>query len=166
MQKFIYATTALLLFCAAQPMAVHAQTDDSVLSDSHIVSQDFVQAEIIRVRPIERTITVKGEKRGQTRQFTVPEGVRVTLNGKEARLRDLRRGDNITVKFAQRRDQVVVEQIRVPSSPVSLAQRRANPIVAEAQPATLPSTASFLPAILLLGLISLGGASLMRRLRA
>ena len=166
MQKFMYTTTALFLLCAMQATVAHAQTDDSILSDSHIVSKDFVQAEIIRVRPIERTITVRGEKRRQTRQFTVPEGVRISLNGKEASLRDLRRGDNITVKFAQAPDQVVVEQIGVPNSPVTLVQRRANPVVAEAQPAALPSTASYLPATLLLGLIALGGASLIRRLRA
>lgn len=166
MKNFIYSTAALFLLCAMQATIAHAQTDDSILSDSHIVNQDFVEAEILRVSPRERTITVKGEKRGQTRQFTVPEGVRISLNGKEARLKDLRRGDNVMVRFAQSPDKVVVDQIRVPNSPVTLVQRRANPVVAEAQPALLPSTASFLPAILLLGLISLGGASLMRRLRA
>ena len=166
MKNFIYTTTALFLLCAMQATVAHAQTDDSILSDSHIVRQDFVEAEVIRVKPRERTITVKGEMRGQTRQFTVPEGVRITLNGKEARLQDVRRGDKVMVKFAQNPDQVVVDQIRVPDSAVTLAQRRANPVVAEAQPATLPSTASYLPAILLLGLISLGGASLIRRLRA
>ena len=166
MKNFIYTTTALFLLCAMQATVAQAQTDDSILSDSHIVRQDFVEAEIIRVSSRDRTITVKGEKRGQTRQFTIPEGVRISLNGNDARLKDLRRGDNIMVKFVQSPNKVVVDQIRVPSAPVTLAQRRANPVVAEARPATLPSTASYLPAILLLGLISLGGASLMRRLRA
>lgn len=166
MKKTIYVSTALVLFWAWQPATALAQADDSLLSDSHIVAQDSIEAEVIRVRPIERTITVKGEKRGQTRQFSVPEGARVSVNGKQARLRDLRRGDMILIKFAQQPDQVVVEQIRMPDAPVTLAERRAQPVPAEATPAVLPSTASFMPAVFLAGLIALAGAALMRRLRA
>ncbi len=166
MQKLIYVTTALFLFLfLAAPSTAFAQAGDSILSDAHIVSQDFVEAEVLFVTPKTRSVTVKGEQRGQTRQFAVPEGVRVTVNGKEARLVDLRRGDNIMIKFAQRADQVVVDRIRVPASPVTLVKRRANPVV-EAQPTVLPSTASLLPAFLLIGLVSFAGASLIRRNRA
>ncbi|MBT8102456.1 MAG: hypothetical protein KJO95_05765 [Gammaproteobacteria bacterium] len=165
MKKIILGTTALLVLSTWYPAATLAQSDDSILSDAHIVNQEFVTAEIIRVKPLARTITVKGDQRGQTRQFTVPANARVTVEGKEARLRDLRRGDKIMIRFTQSPDQVVVTQIRMPDPVVSLQKRRAEP-VAEAQPATLPSTASSLPAILLLGLISLGGAGLLRRLRA
>lgn len=165
MKKLAYTTVALLSFCAWQPSAF-AQTADSILSDTHIVSQSFVEAEVIRVKPIARTITVKGEKRGETRQFNVPEGARISVNGQQARLRDLRRGDNIRVSFVKRDAGVVVEQIRMPDAPVTLTQRRANPVVAEATPAMLPSTASFLPIILVLGLFSLAGAALVRSRRA
>ena len=165
MQKLIYVTTALFLFCIAQSTTALAQTNSGISSDAHIVNQDFVEAEVLFVKPNKRTITVKGEQKGQIREFTVPEGVRVTVNGKEARLRDLRRGDNIMIKFAQSTDKVVVDRIRVPTTPITLVQRRANPVV-EAQPAMLPSTASILPAFLLLGLVSLAGAALIRRNRA
>lgn len=164
MQKLIYVTTTLFLFLAA-PLTAFAQTGDSILSDAHIVSQDFIEAEVLFVTPKTRSVTVKGEKRGQTRQFAVPEGVPVTVNGKQARLVDLRRGDTIMIRFVQGADQVVVDRIRVPESPVTLVQRRANPVV-EAQPATLPSTASILPAVFLVGLAALAGASLIRRTRA
>ena len=166
MKNFAISTAAILALCALQSTTASAQTDDSILSDSHIIEQDSVEAEVIRVKPKARTITVKGEKRGETRQFSVPENVRISVNGREARLRDIRRGDNILVTFAKRSQNVIVEQIRMPDSAVSLAKRRANPIVAQATPAVLPSTASFLPAVLLFGLVSLGGAAIMRRLRA
>lgn len=165
MNKIIYASVALLSFFVWPPTAM-AQTDDSILSDTHIVSQRSVEAEVIRVKPSARTITVKGEQRGQTRQFIVPEGARITVNGEEARLRDIRRGDNIKLNFTKRADRVVVEQIRMPDAVVSLEERRAAPIMAGAAPAVLPSTASFMPAILAFGLLSLVGAGLVRRLRA
>ena len=165
MKSLAIKTAAILAIGALQPTIVIAQMDDSILSDSHIIKQSFVEAEVIRVKSIERTITVKGEKRGETRQFSVPENVRISVNGKQARLRDIRRGDNILVTFAQQSQNVVVDQIRMPDSAVTLEDRRASPIVAQATPAVLPSTASFLPVVLLFGLVSLGGAAIMRRLR-
>lgn len=165
--KYFTITTAILLACfALQPTTALAQADDSILSDSHIVKQSFVEAEVVRVKPGERTITVRGEKRGETRQFFVPEDVRISVNGKQARLRDIRRGDIVLATFGQQAQRVVVEQIRMPDSPVTLEQRRTTPVVAQVAPAVLPSTASFLPAILLFGLVSLGGAAALRRLRA
>ena len=166
MKNLAIKTAAILAIGALQPTIVLAQMDDSILSDSHITKQSFVEAEVIRVKPIERTITVKGEKRGETRQFSVPKNVRISVNGKQADLSDLRRGDNIRVTFAQQSQNVVVDQIRMPDSAITLEDRRASPIVAQATPVVLPSTASFLPAVLLFGLVSLGGAAIMRRLRA
>ena len=165
MKKLAYTTVALLSFCAWQPSAF-AQTNDSILSDTHIVGQNFVEAKVMRVNTTTRTITVKGENRGETRQFSVPEGVLISVNGKQARLRDMRRGDNVRINFVKRDNRVVVEQIRMPDAPVTLAQRRANPVVAEATPVMLPSTASFLPITLVLGLFSLAGAALVRSRRA
>ena len=166
MKNFAITAAAILSMCALQPTTASAQTDDSILSDSHITKQDFVEAEVIRVKPKTRTITVKGEKLGETRQFSVPENVRISVNGQQARLRDIRRGDSVLVTFAKRSQNVIVEQIRMPDSAVSLAKRRANPIVAQATPAVLPSTASFLPAVFLFGLVSLAAAAITRRLRA
>ena len=166
MRNIAITTSALLAICGLQPTTVFAQTDDSILSDAHITKQDYVEAEVIYVKPKSRTITVKGEKRGETRQFSVPENVRISVNGQQARLRDIRRGDSVLVTFAKRSQKIIVNQIRMPDSAVTLAERRANPIVAQATPAVLPSTASFLPAVLLFGLVSLGGAATIRRLRA
>ena len=166
MKNLAFITAVIVAMCALLPTSVSAQTDDSILSDSHIIQQDFVEAEVIRVKPKARTITVKGEKRGETRQFSVPENVRISVNGREARLRDIRRGDNILVTFAKRSQNVIVDRIRLPDSAVTLAERRANPIIAQATPAVLPSTASFLPAVFLFGLVSLAAAAITRRLRA
>lgn len=168
MKSLLTGAIALFVFGIGQPSIAEAQTNDSILSDTHIVSQRYVEAEVIRVRSSDRTITVKGETRGQTRQFTVPEGARISVDGENARLRDLRRGDKIRLSFVRRDSNVVVDQIRMPQSSVSLAQRRAEapPVVAEAKPSVLPSTASPLPAVLLVGLVLLASAALVRRIRA
>lgn len=165
MKKILSVLTVVTAF-AMTAQAV-AQQDDSIRSDRYIVSQEFVEAEVIRVKPIERTITVKGELRGETRKFTVPEGTKITVNGKEARLRHLRTGDTIRVSFAERAEKVVVNRIRLPDTDISMSVRRvaADPLDREAVPAMLPKTASFFPAILILGLMSFAGAVTFRRMR-
>ncbi len=70
---------ALRLFAVAvvtltAPALVLAQVPGSVQDDDYIVSQEFIEAEVMQVRAGERTMTVRGEMRGQTRQFAVPEG--------------------------------------------------------------------------------------------
>lgn len=162
LSKMLIALTA-----AALPALALGQMDDSINSDAHIVSQREVEAEVIRISPRDRTITVKGEARGETRQFTVPENTVIMVNGREARLRDLRKGDNIKMSFVRRQNNVVVEQIRMPDPAVSLEERRAEPdnMVAQATPAVLPSTASLNPTLLAIGLICFVFAGFVRVIR-
>lgn len=144
------------------PAVAFAQTDDSILNNEFIISQEFIEGDVVRVKPIARTITVRGEKRGKTRQFTIPEGTRVTVNGRDATLRDIRKGDSILFAMKPVADDVVVARLRVPKTDRTLEQRRANPIVAAATPAMLPKTASVWPAVLALGIFTLFGAGLLR----
>jgi len=141
---------------------VHAQDEDSILVDGYITSQDFVEATVVRVRSNARTLTVKGQKRGETRQFTVPEGTRISVNGRDARLRDIRRGDNVMIAMRPRQDDVVVVQLRVPESDQTLEERRAEPVAAEVMPTTLPKTASPWPSVLVVGMLALFGAGMLR----
>lgn len=139
-----------------------AQSDDSILVDKYIISQEFIEAEVVRVSSQDRTITVRGAKRGQTRRFSVPEDTRITVDGKEARLRDIRRGDMVMLATKRKAEEVVVARIRVPETDKSLEQRRANPVVAESKPAMLPKTASNQPMFLLFGLLALLAATGLR----
>ena len=145
------------------PLVAIAQEDDGILVDEYIISQEFVEAEVVEIKPIARTITVRGKNRGQTRQFNVPQGTRISVNGRQARLRDIRKGDSVMVAMTPKAAEVVVAQLRVPRSDRTLEQRRANPIVAaDARPAMLPKTASNQPAILLFGMFALLAAAGLR----
>ena len=157
---------ALAATLAVSPTLALAQAGDSILVDEYIISQDFIEAEVVRVRPHARTLTVRGEKRGQTRQFAVPEGTRISVNGRDARLRDIRVGDSVLLAMTPRSEKVVVAQLRVPSTPQTLEQRRASPIVTETLPAQLPKTASPWPGVLAAGLLALLGAGLLRLSRS
>lgn len=154
-------TIAILAF----PMFALAQQDDSILVDEYIISQEFVEAEVLKVNSQKRTLTVRGANRGQTREFSVPEGTRVTVNGRDARLRDIRRGDNVLLVMAPRAEEVVISRVRVPESPTSVEQRQADPVVAQATPSVLPKTASHWPTVLITGLMAFFGAGMLRAQR-
>ena len=144
-----------------------AQVTNSILDDEYVMSQDFVAAEILSVSLRNRTITVKGETKGQTRQFTIPQNARISFNGKDARLRDLRKGDTIFLGMKPVMSKNEIVQIKVPSSPVTLLERRAEPAptIKEVLPMVLPKTASPLPLVLLLGLLSLMAGFTLRAKR-
>ncbi len=157
-------TVSVIIF--AVPSLASAQNDDSILIDEYIITQEYIDAEVIKVSPSARTITVRGDKRGQTRRFSVPEGTRISVNGREARLRDIRKGDSVLLAMKPKAEDVVIAQLRVPKSDKTLEQRRANPIVAaESTPAMLPKTASNQPMILLFGIFALLTAAGLRAAR-
>ena len=169
-------TLVAALACLA-PSVTLAQQDDSILVDSFITTQEFVDAEVTRVNPASRTITVRGATRGQTRTFSVPEDTRISVNGRNARLRDIRRGDEVRLAVRPRRNEVVIERIQVPDTSISLETRQATPVgqdpaaqqttplVAEVRPTVLPKTASTLPLVLVLGIVALLSASILRTRR-
>ena len=143
-----------------------AQSSDSILNDEYTLTQKFIEAEVVRVSPLARTITLRGEKRGETRMFPVPEGTRISVNGREARLRDIRKGDSVLLAMKPTGQQATIARLSVPKTDKTLEQRRANPIVAaEIKPAVLPKTASNQPLILLFGLFALFTAAGIRAVR-
>lgn len=156
---------AIALATLTVPTIALAQDRDSILVDEYIVSQEFIEAEVIKVLPSSRTITVRGEKRGQTRTFTVPEGTRISVNGREARLRDIRKGDSVLLAMQPTSEKVVVAQLQVPKTARTLEQRRSETPVAEAMPAALPKTASNITWAILLGMLSLLAAAIVRIIR-
>ena len=109
-----------------------------------------------------RTITVLGDQSGQRFTYSVPEGTRLTFGGENARIRDLRRGDNITLRFKSEGEERQVARVRVPQPAAPLAARRTQSVAAEVRPATLPKTASSMPMILVVGMFALFGAGLLR----
>ncbi|MEL7187128.1 MAG: hypothetical protein AAFN50_11950, partial [Pseudomonadota bacterium] len=133
----------IVLAALGLPGIALSQANDSILNDSYIISEEFVEGQVTQVRPRAGTITIRGANRGDQRQFAIPENARVTVNGREARLRDIRRGDTVSVSIVRRGQRVIVDQLRVPQSDATLEERRENPIVATASlPTTLPKTAS------------------------
>ena len=117
-----------------------------------------------------RTITVLGDQSGQRFTYAVPEGTRLTFGGEDARLRDLRRGDNITLRFNSKGEQRQLARARVPQPVTPLAVRRtaAEPVAQSSTPKQLPRTASLLPLFVIFGAIALlvaGSLNLSRRAR-
>lgn len=160
-----YKTSAILtLLLIGGAVTANAQ-QEGISSDEYILSQEFVEAEVVRVYPPARTITVRGTNRGETRQFVIPEGARITIRGRQARLRDIRRGDIVMLAMTPKSERIVVERIRVPVTDKSLDQRRAEPAPAAAMPTALPKTASLLPALFGSGCLALVGAALLRHRR-
>ena len=117
-----------------------------------------------------RTLTVLGDQSGQRFTYAVPEGTRLTFGGEDARLRDLRRGDNITLRLKSAGDERQVARVRVPQPATPLTTRRvaAEPVAQTSTPKQLPRTASSLPLFILFGSIALlaaGSLNLSRRTR-
>ena len=122
------------------------------------------------VNSSKRTITILGDQSGKRFTYAVPEGTRLTFGGESARIRDLQRGDNITLRFKSKGEERQVARVRVPQPAAPLATRRAavQPVAQTAPPKQLPRTASSLPLFALLGLVSLlaaGSLHLTRRNR-
>ncbi len=159
--KFEILLVAAAAIFATGAMA-QAPADDSILVDDFIITQDVVEAKVVSVKPQARTLTVRGDKRGETREFSVPEGTRITVNGESARLRDIRRGDHVLLKMVPQKDDVIVARVQVPEPATSLQERRADGIVASVTPTMLPKTASSWPAVLLIGVLAMLGAASLR----
>ena len=123
----------ILAIVALTGLAVYeaAAHDNGILSDDYIISQEFVKAKVIRVRPKERTVTVRGVVRGQTRDFIISEGARIMIQGRDARLRDLRPGDVIMLSIVVQDEDALISRIRVPETKLDLESRRLNPVVTD-----------------------------------
>lgn len=165
MKRMLSGITAIIVLAIAIPAV--AQQIDSAPSSTKVISQEFVEADIVQVNRAKRTITVKVEPHGEKRQYKVSEGAKITIKGKEARLRHLRPGDNIRISFAEREETVLVSRIRLPNTDFPLSVRRvaAEPSDRQSTPAMLPKTASVFPAMLILGLLSIAGAIAARKAR-
>ncbi len=121
-----------------------------------------------------RTITVLGDQSGERFTYAVPQDTRITVGGETARLRDLQRGDNVTLRFKEESGERLAARVQVPEPVTTMAQRRAETppaaTTAQAAPRTqLPSTASSLPLYAVFGLLCLvfaGSLTLVRRFRS
>ena len=121
-----------------------------------------VTGKIEAVNSSNRTITVLGDQSGQRFTYAVPEGTRLTFGGENARMRDLKRGDNITLRFKSNGEERQVARVRVPQPAAPLAARRTQSVAAEVMPTTLPKTASAWPTVLSVGMLALFGAGMLR----
>ena len=127
-----------------------------------------VTGKIQTVNSSKRTITLLGDQSGKRFTYAVPEGTKLTFGGENARLRDLQRGDDITLRFKSEGEERQVARVRIPQPATPLAARRvaAQPVAQTALPKQLPRTASSLPLFALLGVFSLlaaGSLQLTRR---
>jgi hypothetical protein len=115
-----------------------------------------------------RVITVIGDQSGERYSYAVPRDTTISVTGQSAVLGNLRRGDQVILRFAQEDQERVAARVRVPQTPTPLSQRPVqapSPVAAQAQPSQLPRTASALPLLGLLGLFSLLGAGSLRIMR-
>ena len=152
--------TAFATSLLAGAFSVQAQdVEETILLDEYIISQEFIETEVLRVKPIARKLVVRGPK-GKTREFSIPEGTRITVRGKEARLRDVRRGDLVLLAMKPNADGIIISRVRIPNANSSLEDRQANP-VDQSTPDALPKTASSWYSILGLGFLALFAASLL-----
>lgn len=155
MQKSLITLLATLALTATTGVVMAQGAADS----------DVIEGEITRIDRAQRTITVRDDRDRQLKRFTIPEGTRVTVKGRTAELRDLRRGDGIVLSFRTTAPGPVVTRLQIPETPVSLEQRRAEPVAVETMPTALPKTAGVWPLVWLFGLAALGAGAGLRRLR-
>lgn len=117
-----------------------------------------------------RTLTILGDQSGERFTYAIPQTTRVTIAGQDARFGQLRRGDQVTLRFREDSGQRTAARVRVPQPTTPLAQRenQAPPAGVTAQqtaqqPRTqLPRTASPMPLLGLVGLFALTGAAILR----
>ncbi|MDH3420368.1 MAG: hypothetical protein OEQ25_16740 [Gammaproteobacteria bacterium] len=127
-----------------------------------------VTGRVENVGTVSRTLTVRGDQSGERFTYAVPEGVRFTIGGQNARLGLLQVGDDVVLRFTEEGGQRQAARVRVPQPVTPLAQRQPAPAGAVAQTAPrtqLPRTASSLPLLGLFGLLSLLAAVSLRVFR-
>ncbi len=127
-----------------------------------------VTGRVENVGRVSRTLTIRGDQSGERFTYAVPEGVRFTIGGQDARLAHIQVGDNVVLRFREEEGQRQAARVRVPQPVTPLAQRQPAPAGAVAQTAprtTLPRTASSLPLFGLFGLLSLVAAASLRVFR-
>jgi hypothetical protein len=93
-------------------------------------------------------------------QITPPEDQRVNINGREVRMRDLNRGDEIDIWLPHDRFEVAFAETQEEFAAAPTVTTYPATVVEESPaPATLPSTASIVPLIGLLGALfaTIGG---------
>ncbi|MDT0581524.1 hypothetical protein [Brumicola blandensis] len=142
-------TICVLGVCLMSPFS-DVKAQDSILEDSYITTQEFFEAEVMRVKRADRVVVVRGANKGDIREFFVPEGAEITIKGKKARLRDIRKGDVMLITMSPKTERITIAKIRVPETEMTLTERREAP-VEEVLPAVLPQTASSWYSILFLG---------------
>jgi hypothetical protein len=93
-------------------------------------------------------------------QITPPEDQRVSINGRDLRLRELNRGDEVDIWLPHDRFEVALHETQEDFAAATTVTTYPATIVEESPaPATLPSTASIVPLIGLLGALfaTIGG---------
>jgi len=124
-----------------------------------------ISGEVVAVDNGQRTLTVVGDQSGERHSYSIPQGTRISISGENARIRDLQRGDNVTLRFREEGQQRQAARVRVPQTATPLAQRQARASSAAAQPAQprqLPRTASPLPLLGFVGILGLIGSGALR----
>lgn len=107
-------------------------------------------------------------------QMQPPEGTRIYMDGKQIAVADLKRGDRLTfyvpedrmtAQFYPDEKLAATEESDAVNVPIAVAQQATPAEEREEMASTLPSTASALPLLGLAGLLMLGLAATLRRLR-
>lgn len=127
-----------------------------------------ISGEVAAINFGTRTLTVVGDQTGERFSYSVPQSTRITIEGENARLGNLRRGDPVTLRFRSEGDQREVARVRLPVTTTPLAQRpnQAPAGVAaqtqQTQPRQLPRTAGSLPLLGLFGFLAFASAGALR----
>ena len=103
----------IIILAAGGLMATNAisQTQENltVVKEENVT---IVTGQIVSVSTVDRTMTIKGNVRGQDNVYQVPETMKIIKNGREVRLRALTAGDLIEAKYYEKLIRRGIEECR------------------------------------------------------
>jgi LPXTG-motif cell wall-anchored protein len=160
----------IIILAAGGLMATNAisQTQENltVVKEENVT---IVTGQIVSVSTVDRTMTIKGNVRGQDNVYQVPETMKIIKNGREVRLRALTAGDLIEAKYYEKDNFRVLtnldfidpegsESNMAEATPVAIAAVEEDEVL----PTALPKTASSLPLYGAIGFLLLALAGVLR----
>lgn len=85
-----------------------------MVSTTHAQQEMSASGEVVAVRTLTRTMTIRDESRNEVIRYSVPLGTTVTLAGQPGRLGYLRNGDTVNVNYVNTDDGREARVVRVP----------------------------------------------------
>ncbi len=154
--KTAIGTLCLLLIASISPAVIAADSETGARTVTGIVTQ---------VRATSRVLRVMDNRTRQRNNYTIPPDARIIIEGRERSLRNIERGQSVTLRYRNTDTGRVVESVRVPE-PAVIAEVPPEPApIASATPSKLPKTAGPTGLLLVLGSLFAGAAAAIGAVR-